>query len=198
MKKERLGFNVILLGQIAAGKDTQAAILQTKYAFMPVESGKYWRKLMKEKSERGEWLRRTSGKGLPAPVVLMKEFLVTNIEKKPKSKDLLFVGNPRLKPEAQLLKKLLSEKKEKFFAIYLTLPDKEVYARSALRNREAGDVEKKYIQNRITYHKVQVAKTVACFESLGRMKKINGKQPIEKVTQDIEKALRSYAKTLNS
>jgi adenylate kinase len=191
---EKLGFNLILLGQIAAGKDTQAELLKDKYAFKPVESGKYWRKILKEKSERGDWLRRTTGKGLPAPVALMKEFLITNIEKKPKNKDLLFVGNPRLKPEAQLLKKLLSEKKQDFFALYITISDKEVYSRSNLRNREAGDVDKKYIQNRIKYHKEQVSKTVAYFDSLGKLKKINGNQPIEKVSQDIEKAIVSYKK----
>ena len=198
MQKERLGFNLVLLGQVAAGKDTQAKFLLEKYAFKPVESGKYWRKLAKEKSERGEWLRRTMSKGFPAPVALMKEFLVFNIDKKPKNKDLLFVGNPRLKPEAQLLKKIFTEKKQDFFVLYISLPDKDVYARSALRNREAGDIEKKYIQNRINYHKTQVSKTVAYFESLGKLKKINGKQSIEKVLTDIEKAIVGYKKKQNA
>ncbi len=193
---EKLGFNVVLLGQVAAGKDTQADILRKKYAFKPVESGRYWRKIAKEKGERGDWLRRTTSKGLPAPVALMKEFLVENIGKKPKNKDLLFVGNPRLKPEAQLLKKLLTEKGQDFFVIYIGLPDKEIYKRSALRNREAGDTEKRYIQNRITYHKEQVAKTAAYFESLGKLKRINGNQTIEKVTADIEKAIAARRKTV--
>jgi len=191
---ERLGFNIILLGQIAAGKDTQAEILAKKYALKPVESGKYWRKIEKEKSPRGDWLRRTSGKGLPAPVALMKEFLVENIEKKPKNKDLLFVGNPRLKPEAQLLKKLLAADKQDFFVLYITIPEKEMYLRSALRNREAGDTEKRYIQNRIKYHKDQVSKTVAYFDSLGKLKKIQGKQSIASVAADIEKAVLAYRK----
>jgi adenylate kinase family enzyme len=36
-KKERLGFNIVLLGQIASGKDTQAKILMKKYAMVPGE-----------------------------------------------------------------------------------------------------------------------------------------------------------------
>ena len=189
---EKLGFNLILLGQIAAGKDTQAEVLKKKYAFKPVESGKFWRKVSKEKSARGDLLRKTTAKGFPAPVALMKEFLIANIEKKPKNKDLLFVGNPRLKPEAQLLKKLLAEKKQDFFALYITLPEKEIHNRSSSRNRESGDTDKRYIQNRINYHRDQVSKTVAYFESLGKMKKINGNQSIEKVSQDIEKAIVLY------
>jgi adenylate kinase len=194
MKKERLGFHLVLLGQIASGKDTQASVLLNKYNFFPVESGKYWRKLEKEDSKDGEWLRRTTSLGKPAPVALMKKFLLTNIEKRPKDKDLLFVGNPRLKPEAQLLKKILKEKKENFFALYITLPDKVIYSRS-LRSDRYDDKEIN-IRRRIKWHKEQVSKSVNYFESLSKLKKINGNQSVEKVSEDIEKAL-AYFKKLN-
>lgn len=194
MKKERLGFNLVLLGQIASGKDTQASSLLKKYSFSPVESGKYWRKLEKEDSKDGEWIRRTTRLGKPAPVALMKKFLIDNINNKPKDKDLLFVGNPRLKPEAQLLKKIFTERNEKFFALYITLPEKEIYSRS-LRSDRSDDSEVN-IRRRIKWHKDQVSKSVDYFDSLGKLKKINGNQTIEKVYQDIEKAI-LYFKKLN-
>ena len=197
---KKLGFSVILLGMITSGKDTQAKILEKKYPFKLVESGIYWRKLMKENSKNGEWLRRTAGKGGPAPVALMKEFLTKEISKKPKNKDLLFLGNPRLKPEAQLLKKLLTERKDDFFALYITLPDKEVYRRSLKRvttnissHYKVFD-NKKNIATRMKWHKDQVGKTVKYFESLDKLKKINGNQPISKVTQDILKEIENYKK----
>src|SRR4051812_48664611 len=116
---KKLGFNIVLLGMIASGKETQANILKKKYALKFVESGVYWRRLLKEKSKDGDWIRRTSGAGKPAPVALMKKFLINEISKKPKNKDLLFLGNPRLKPEAQLLKKIMADRKEDFFALYI-------------------------------------------------------------------------------
>ena len=197
---KKLNFNVVLLGMIASGKDTQAKILMNEYALKPVESGIYWRRLLKEKSADGDWVRRTSGKGLPAPVPLMKKFLVREIDKKPKNKDLLFLGNPRLKPEAQLLKKIMNSRKEDFFAIYVSLPDKEVYKRSM--GRKAGNMEADYkvfdekhlIATRIKWHKDQVGKTVKYFETLKRLKKINGNQPVPKVTMDILKAIEGYQK----
>ena len=195
MKKERLGFHLVLLGQIASGKDTQAKILLSKYNFSGVESGKYWRKLEKENSKDGEWLRRTTRLGKPAPVALMKRFLIENINNKPKGKDLLFVGNPRLKPEAQLLKKILTEKKESFFALYINLPDKIIFSRSLRTDRY--DDDKKNIIRRIKWNKDQVSKSVNYFDSIGKLKRINGNQTIEKVNQDIEKAL-EYFKKLNN
>lgn len=196
MKKERLGFNLVLLGQIASGKDTQAKFLIDKYNVKPVESGKHWRKLAKEKSSDGDWLRRTHDKGLPAPVALMKKFLVQNIEKKPNGKDLLFVGNPRLKPEGQLLNKLMKEHKENYSALYISLTDREVFSRSFGRKERLEDENKKLIETRIKWHKDQVSKTVDYFHSLGKLKKINGNQSIEKVSRDIEKAIICFQKRL--
>lgn len=197
---KKLGFNIVLLGMIASGKDTQAKILKKEYALKSVESGIYWRKLLKEKSPDGDWVRRTTGAGHPAPVALMKKFLVREIGNKPKNKDLLFLGNPRLKPEAQLLKKILKENKEDFIAFYVTLPDKEVYKRSL--SRKVGNMKEEYkifdqknlIKKRIDWHKNQVGKTVKYFESLSKMNIVNGNQPVIKVTKDILKIIEEYKK----
>jgi adenylate kinase len=196
MRKEQLGFNLVLLGQIASGKDTQAKLLQGKYNLIPVESGKYFRELSKANSKDGELLRKTVGVGKPAPVAIMKKFLIEELKKREVGKDLIFIGNPRLKPEAQLLKKLSTHYKENFFALYITLPDKEIYSRSS-RGDRSDDDNKIKIKKRIKWHKDQVSKTVKYFESLKKLKKIKGNQSVEKVSQDIEKAL-EYFKKLNN
>ncbi len=199
---QKLGFNIVLLGMIASGKETQANILQKKYALKFVESGVYFRKLLKAKGKIGDLARRTAGRGEAGAMILMKDFLVKEIDKKPKNKDLLFLGNPRLKPEAQLLKKILSARGEDFFAFYITLPDEEVYKRSLAR-KEGGmkaiykvlDTEK-IIKARISYHKKQVeGKTAKYFQSLGKLKIINGAQPVPKVAKDILETIESYKQT---
>ena len=196
---KKLGFNIVLLGMIASGKDTQANALKKKYALKFVETGVYSRKLLKEKSKNGDWARRTVGKGYPLSTVLMQKFLIREINNKPKNKNLLFLGG-RLKPEPQLIKKLLSARKEDFLAFYINLPDKEVYKRSLARSRgnmkavyKVLDTEK-IIAKRIDYHKKQVSKTVKYFQSLKKLKIINGNQPIPKVTKDILKAIEEYKK----
>lgn len=191
-KKIILPFHVVLLGQIASGKDTQAEILAQSFAFSPVESGKYWRKLALSKTPEGEMLRKTTEKGLPAPVVLMKKFLIDHISKVPKNKTLLFVGNPRLKPEAQLLNKLMKERKDDYVVLYISLPDAEIKKRSMSRLRNQDDAL--YLKRRILWHKDQVSKSVAYFKTHASFAQINGNQPISKVTLDIHKALYSFLK----
>ncbi|MFH1201209.1 MAG: nucleoside monophosphate kinase [bacterium] len=195
---KKLGFNIVLLGMIASGKETQANILKKKYALKFVETGVYSRKLLKEKSKNGDWARQTTGKGEALPVVLLKKFLIKEINNKPKNKDLLFLGGPRLKQEAQLLKKILDTRKENFMVLYLTLPEIEVYKRS-LKRRESRVKEiykvldtDKIIKARLKYYANQVTKTVKYFKDLNKLKFINSNQPISKVTKDILKEIEEY------
>jgi adenylate kinase family enzyme len=200
---KKLGFNIVLLGMIASGKETQANILKKKYPLKFVETGVYTRNLLKEKTKNGEWARRTAGKGAPLPTVLMQKFLINEINDKPKNKNLLFLG-ARLKPEAQLLKKMLDERKEKIIAFYITLPDKEVYKRSL--ERKEGNMKEIYkifdtknlITKRIKWHKDQVSKTVNYWKVQKKMHIINGNQPVSKVTQDILKEIEKYQKEIQT
>lgn len=203
IKKERLGFNIQIMGIIASGKDTQANLLMKKYNLQPISTGLYTRNLLKEKSKDGDLARKVAGKGKALPTILMQKFLMHQIENKSKSKDFIFIGGPRLKPEAQLVNKILKKNGQKIFVIYLTLSDKEVYKRSLGRKKDLNikDVYKvfdtdKIIKERIKVHKNQVSKTMNYFDKLKLLKKINGNQPIEKVYSDIEKAI-SYFKKLS-
>lgn len=203
MKKERLGFNIAIMGVWTSGKDTQANLLKEKYNLQPVGTGLYSRNLLKEKSKDGDLARKTVGKGGALPVVLMKKFLINQIKNKPKNKDLIFIGGPRLKPEAQLVKKLLKENNQNIFVIYLTLPEREVHKRSMKRmaDKNIKEIykvldENNILKQRIKVHNNQVSKTIKYFDGLKVLKKVNGNQPIEKVYEDIEKAIK-YFKKLN-
>ncbi|MCX6754138.1 MAG: nucleoside monophosphate kinase [Candidatus Nomurabacteria bacterium] len=203
MKKERLGFNLAIMGVWTSGKDTQANLLKEKYNLQPVGTGLYTRNLLKEKSSDGDWARRTAGKGKALPMFLMKKFLIKQIKNKSKNKDLIFIGGPRLKPEAQLVRKLLKENNQNIFVICITLPEKEVQKRSLLRMADKNIKEvykildaKNILKERIKVHNTQVSKTIKYFDDLKILKKINGNQTIEKVHEDIEKAI-LYFKKLN-
>lgn len=89
---QKLGFNIILLGMITSGKETQANILKKKYPLKFVETGVYARKLQKEKGKDGDLARKTAAKGKPLATILMQKFLIKEINNKPKNKDLLFLG----------------------------------------------------------------------------------------------------------
>lgn len=186
---------MILLGDPASGKDTQADLLMKKYAFQPVESGKQWRMMVKKNDFRGRWLKRTFELGHPAPVAIVKWFLNKRVKDASKNKNIIFIGNPRLKPEAQFLVKLLHEKHRDFFVFYIKLPEGEIYSRVLKRRNQEADTRLR-TKRRIEWHKKQVlAKTMKYFLSMHKAKFINGNQSIKKVTQDIQKAINDYTRS---
>lgn len=191
---KKLGFDLILLGDPASGKDTQSDILMKKYVLKAVETGKQWRIMVKKNDHYGRWLKRTFALGHPAPVEIVKWFIKKKVTETPQSKNLIFVGNPRLKPEAQFLNKLLNQKKRIFFALYIKLPQKEIYRRVLARKKQEADTKQKTAL-RIAWHKNQVSKTVKYFQSLGKLKFIDGNKSIEAVARDIQKAINDYEKS---
>jgi adenylate kinase family enzyme len=195
-KKINLPFSIVLLGQVASGKDTQAKMLQDIYSLKPVESGKYWRKVAKLKTKEGDMVRKTSALGKPAPVSLMKNFLLENLKNIPKNKKLIFVGNPRLKPEAQLLNRLMKQKKEKYVVFYISLNDSEILRRSESRMRNIDD--KLFIKKRILWHKTQVLSTVNYFSEIKEVffVKINGNKSVLEVNLDIQKSIYKFLKNM--
>ncbi len=191
---KQLGFDLIFLGSPASGKDTQARLLLNHFAIKRVESGIYFRRLMKRKDALGQKVRATVGSAKPAPVSLMKMYLANELKRAPKNKDLVFVGNPKLKPEAQFLVKMLKAHRRDFFVIYIKLPRKEIYKRSFFRMRH-DDLKRVLISRRIKWHEQQVGKTVKYFDKLGKLKVIKGDQSIIKVSLAIHKAINDYARS---
>jgi adenylate kinase len=187
---DRLGFDLVLLGAPAAGKDTQAALLMKRFKLKPVESGKHWRRMARRKDATGELLRRTFSKGNPAPVRLMKEFIQVQLKNAPKNGDLIFIGNPRLKPEAQLMTRLLKSRNRDYIVISIDLPVAEIKRRSLARMRD--DQDWKYVDNRIRMYRLQVSKTLEYFNKLGKLKTVNGNRPIPAVAKDIAKIIHDY------
>lgn len=190
----RLGFDLILLGAPAAGKDTQADILLKKFSSAKaVRSGAYWRRKSKQQNAEGELLRRTVGRGFAAPVKLMRQFIEAQMKSVKPAQDLVFIGNPRLVPEARLLNNLLNKQGRDYLVIVITLPDKLVRARSNARDRDEQD--KKFVGNRIKMYKVQVGKTIKYFKTLGRLKIVDGNQTVAQVHRDIITLINDYKRS---
>lgn len=191
--KKRLGFDLIILGAPASGKDTQARLLEHKFALKAVESGSYLRGLQRNKTALGTQVSKNLSKGLPAPVKIIKEFLTANVRLAPKDRNLMFVGNPRLKPEAEFLKNLLDKNKRDFYVVYISLPVSEIWKRSAHRHRGLDD--SKYVQTRINWTRTQVSRTINYFKRINKLKVINGNQTKVAVNKDILKAINDYKKS---
>jgi adenylate kinase len=192
----RLGFDLVLLGAPASGKNTQADILKKRFILHPVETGKYIRRLMNGRGSASRRLKKTSQKGFLAPMEIIKDFLKTKVSRVGKGRDLIFVGNPRVETEAKFLNRMMRVNARNYFVIYLALQDSQIKKRSALRHRDLAD--RLYVQNRINENRTRVFKTLKYFESVAAVKRINGNQTRRAVAASILKALNDHKRSINN
>jgi adenylate kinase family enzyme len=193
MKKRQLGFDLVLLGDSTSGKDTQAAILESKYDVLPVASGVYLRSLMR-RQKYAKLLKKVYLYGHPAPTEILLGFLKQSFKKIRKGQNFVFVGAARLKPEAEFLKKYLDGHRRDFLVIYLKISKKEVIRRSLMRGRP-GDNDPVFIRNRFEYYRSKVSKTVEFYKKHKKLKYVNGERSIHEVAEAIDKIIHDHQRS---
>ena len=172
---------IVFLGDIAAGKGTQAEILAKKYKLKRIDTGAYSRKLVK-KGVEGAKGRVEQGKLTRSR--LIKEYLREELESLPESRGLLLDG-AKMPSEARLVRSIWKKQKRDVLVLYLKIPKKESLKRLKLRKR--ADDDPRAIKNRINYYD-----NIKFWQRQGLLTEINGNQSVPKVTKDLEKAIRRY------
>src|SRR4051812_14218281 len=99
--------NIILLGDPAAGKATQAAFLVKKYPLYDLDMGKELRILKRKDPKVRALLEGSYDKGNLTQTDLVRSIHKQRIESTPKNKGILFDGNPKMVGEARLITKWL-------------------------------------------------------------------------------------------
>ncbi len=125
---------IILLGPPGSGKGTQVRLLQEKFGFDCIGSGKMLRERAKTKDFTGKKIAQYVDKGLrvPTPIIFnMWMNRMAEIEKNLKTKGFIIDGSPREVFEAEMLGMALEwyvwDKTKK--VVYLKLSEKEIKQR---------------------------------------------------------------------
>lgn len=180
--------SIVLLGDIAAGKDTQARILAKKFRLMIVSTGGFTRK------QWGKDARFNVAKyGQLSPTDLIKKFLADSIKKTPHSRGILINGG-KMPAEAQLIYRELQKQRRKILVIYLSIPRPEIFKRLSVRFKKEGRHDDRLVavRNRIKYYNAIYSKTIKFWKSKKLLRKVNGKQSVQIVTRDILYEIRDY------
>ena len=121
----------MLLGDIAAGKGTQAKILARKFGLQLIETGAFTRKYWTGSSKVSRRLERTKlGKLTPSDII--KKFLRAALGRLSKNRSVLLDGG-KMPSEARLIYNIFRRQGRKVLVIYLHVPHGEIYRR--LRSR---------------------------------------------------------------
>lgn len=191
--------NIILLGDPAAGKATQAALLIKKFPLYDFDMGKELMALRKKDPQVDAVLSNSTDKGNLTPTKIVRNILSDTILSVPAHKGILFDGHPKMLGEAQLAYRLLKKVGRTIpIVLYLSIPLDETVTRIHSRKGyfngkfgKRGDDSEAALKNRVRYYRKNIAQVVAFFEGCCKFKKINAVGSVAEVEQRVMEALKS-------
>ncbi len=204
MAKNRIPFNVIILGDPGAGKATQAQYIAKKYHMLDYDMGRELT-LLREKNKAIDTAQKnTADRGILTPTMIVRKINLQFITTAPEDKGILFDGHPKMLGEAKLVASLLKKTKRiKPLFIYLSIPQTEIIKRTSQRQgyrsttmtaRKDDTIEA--LKNRAKYYRKNIKEVVDFFSSIYQYKRISGLGTRTEVRARIQKAIDNYLKTI--
>ncbi|MEY4731562.1 MAG: hypothetical protein RL681_508 [Candidatus Parcubacteria bacterium] len=166
--------NIILLGDPAAGKSTQAQRIVKRYRLHDFDMGFELRKLERDPRIHARYkLRDELRRGNLAPTALARRIIADTLRAVPVSRGILFAGHPKMLGEAKYLdRELRKRKRQDPVVIYLRVPAREMYARARKRGR--SDDTLAAVQNRLRYYEKNIRPALAFYRSRYTFRQISG------------------------
>jgi adenylate kinase len=183
-------FNLILLGDPAAGKATQAERIAKRYGMFDFDMGRELRKPAVRKTFDFD---HSTMQGKLTPTGIVRTILCDRVAKTKPSRGIIFDGFPKMIGEARILaRQLKNTDRREPLVIYLHVPMTETLQRMMKRGRK--DDTKAALANRAAYYRKDVAKAVAFFKKVYTFKKVSGLGTPDEVAARIEKEIEKFRK----
>jgi adenylate kinase len=210
---------IVLLGPPGAGKGTQAEAISAKLCLPHISSGDIFRENLKDHTELGKMADTYISKGELVPDDVTIAMIKERLSRPDCSDGALLDGFPRTPAQAEALAAMLTEVCGKVTSVpYICVPDDVLIERLAGRwtCRQAGHVfHQKYnpphqagvcdfdgselyqreddktdtVKRRIRVYLEQTQPLVDYYQQRGVLIEVDGKKPIEQVTQHLLAAL---------
>ncbi|OGD85738.1 hypothetical protein A2Z23_01555 [Candidatus Curtissbacteria bacterium RBG_16_39_7] len=174
--------NILILGSQGSGKSTQAELLAKKLQTPSLSTGELYRRLAKESTKRGLFIKSILEKG----ELVSDEITINLIEEtiaKPEYKEgFVLEGAPRNLNQARMLNSSLDK------VFYLKVTDKENTKRLLLRARE--DDTEELIKKRLEIYHQETEPVILFYKNKDLLEEIDGERAVEEIHQDILERVR--------
>jgi adenylate kinase len=206
--------NLIILGPQGAGKGTQAQLLAKDFGLVWIETGRLLRERAWDGTRLGEKIGKLLNQGVLVPDDIVTQIIKEKIIDVPKDKGIVLDGYPRNSIQLENLEKILKEQsRAKYKAIFVKVSKKTTLKRLAGRKTCSkcgkifsktdqktcpcggklivrADDRPKAIEKRLEVYHKETKPILRFYRKKGVLVEINGERSIEKVYQDILKALK--------
>ena len=187
--------NIVIFGAPGAGKGTQSDKMIEKYQLEHISTGDVLRNEIKNNTALGKTAKQFIDQGQLIPDELMIDILASVYDGFGKEHNgVIFDGFPRTIPQAEALKKMLSERGHSISAmIELFVPEDELMQRLVLRGKLSGrsDDNEETIKKRLDVYHSQTAPLIDWYDKEGLRYHVDGMGTIDEIFGRIEKVIES-------
>jgi len=188
LKKISMKKIISIYGRAAAGKTTQANLLQEKYGFHQFGMGERLRAEIESGSELGQKMKPYVDAGTLIPDELMEKTL-GNVFVETKESGLMFDGFPRMIGQAEMMEEALKESgSELDVMFYLNVSTEEAVERIQARAEATGredDKNPEVVRTRLAVFDQESIAVLDYYRQAGKLIELDGEESIEEIFKKI-------------
>jgi adenylate kinase len=190
-----MGFNLVFFGPPAAGKGTQAKIIEQAYGFVQLSTGDMLRAQVNEGTELGLRAKEIMDAGKLVSDEIVIGMIEDNMNRNEQAKGFIFDGFPRTTAQAKSLDEMLAMRDEKIDLVLELEVDHDaligrVEKRAAEEGRSDDNIEA--LKQRLEQYTSYSQEVLPYYAAQQPVLPINGMADIADVTKQIETALSDH------
>ncbi len=187
--------NLVLFGPPGAGKGTQSRFLTETRGLPQLSTGDMLRAAIEAGTPLGLSCKALMAKGELVPDETVIGIIAERYDRPDCKNGAVFDGFPRTVPQAEALDRMLAERGKKIdLVLELKVDDAALLARVESRIKAGGvlrsDDTPETLKHRLEVYYKNTAPLIGFYKAQGKLVSLDGMAPIEKVTAQIEAALK--------
>ncbi len=186
--------NLILLGPPGAGKGTQAKRLEERHGLRQLSTGDMLRAAIAAGTPLGLQVKAILDRGDLVPDGVMLDMIAERIRDPDCARGFILDGFPRTVPQAEGLDTTLAaEGRSLDMVLEIRVDETALFDRIATRAAESSqkrsDDTPETLRKRLDVYRAQTAPIIPYYRDKGILRTLDGMQPINAVTAEIERLL---------